>query len=104
MLLTQAIRKKLPKLYSQEKNPNALAIVKFFDPTGSFTWFATEFDGEDLFFGKVFSQQCPEGEFGNFRLSELLNCKQGQRGLGALPIERDRYFRPKSINEINQRT
>ena len=94
-LLTQAILKKLPKLYSQENIKDPVAQVKFFDPTGSFTWFATEYDGEDTFFGKVFSHLCPEGELGYFSLSELKSVK-GPFGLG---IERDLHFQPKLLSE-----
>ena len=51
-LLTQAIRRKLPPLYAnEEKGTDALAIVKFFTPDSSWTWYASEFDGDDLFFG-----------------------------------------------------
>jgi len=99
MLLTKAITKKLPALYAQENNPDPIVHVKFFDPTGSFTWFATEFDGEDTFFGKVYSHMCPDGELGYFSLSELKTCKQGLRGLRALPIERDLWFKPKLLSQ-----
>ena len=97
MLLTKAIKKALPKLYSQENIKDPTAIVKFFDPTGSFTWFATEFDGEDIFFGKVFSSHCPEGELGNFSLSELqsVRCRFG------LGIERDKWFTPKPLSQCS---
>ena len=108
MLLTKANRKALPPLYSQENNPDPIVQVKFFDPTGSFTWFAYEFDGEDLFFGKVFSSMCPDGEIGYFRLSELETCKQGMpqrtfaEKLKALPIERDKFFTPKPLSQITR--
>ena len=94
-LLTKEIIKKLPKLYSQENEKDPIVQVKFFDPTGSFTWYATEFDGEDLFFGKVVSSLCPEGELGYFSLSELKSIR-GRMGLG---IERDLYFTPKLLSE-----
>jgi len=100
ILLTKEIRKNLPALYSQENNEDPIVQVKFFDPTGSFTWYATEFDGEDLFFGKVFSSMCPDGELGYFRLSELEHCKDGIRGLKSLPIERDRWFKPQPLSQI----
>jgi hypothetical protein len=98
MLLTKAIKNKIPALYSQENIPDPIVHVKFFDPTGSFTWFATEFDGEDQFFGKVFSEYCPEGELGYFSLSELQNTKV-RLGLG---IERDLHFHPKPLSQITQ--
>ena len=51
-LLTKAIRRQLPPLYANEdKGLEALAIVKFFTPDSSWTWYASEFDGEDVFFG-----------------------------------------------------
>jgi hypothetical protein len=49
------------------------------------TWYATEFDGEDLFFGLVDGL---EKEFGYFSLSELESV-DGPFGVG---IERDLYF------------
>ena len=95
-LLTKEITKKLPKLYSQEDIKDPVVQVKFFDPCGSFTWYATEFDGEDTFFGKVVSHMCPEGELGYFSLSELKSIKTKPFGLG---IERDLYFNPKLLSE-----
>lgn len=82
-LLTKQIRKKLPPLYSQySKGGKAVAYVKFFTPDSSWTWYATEFDGKDTFFGLV------DGivkELGYFSLSELEKAK----GPMGLPIERD---------------
>src|SRR5512134_173623 len=52
LLLTKAIRRKLPPLYAnEEKGTDALALVKFFTRDSSWTWYASEFDGDDLFFG-----------------------------------------------------
>lgn len=93
-LLTKEILEKLPKLYSQEeKGLEAVAIVKFFTPDSNWTWYATEFDGEDLFFGLVDGF---EKEIGYFRLSEL----QSVKGALGLPIERDMYFKPKTLREL----
>lgn len=94
-LLTKEIIQKLPALRSQEETPaeQVKVVVKFFDPVGSWTWYATEGevqpDGDVEFFGYV---KGFEGELGYFRLSELLSAKQGQVGLRALPIERDLHF------------
>jgi hypothetical protein len=41
-LLTNAIRKKLPALYSQEQVEDPTVWVKFFTPDVSWTWYATE--------------------------------------------------------------
>ena len=93
-LLTQEIRKKLPRLHEQEtKGGDAVVYVKFFTPWSSWTWYATEFDGEDTFFGLVDGH---EKELGYFSLSEL----QSLRGPLGLSIERDLYWQPKKLREI----
>ena len=91
-LLPNEIREILPPLYAQDgKGGKAIAYVKFF--IGSWTWHATEFDGEDTFFGLV---EGFEKELGYFSLSELENTK----GPMGLPIERDLHFKPKMLEEI----
>ena len=93
-LLTKEVLRKLPKLYSQDgKGLEAIAVVKFFTPDGGWTWYATEFDGKDTFFGLVDGF---EKELGYFSLSEL----QSVRGKLGLPIERDRYFQPTKLKEL----
>lgn len=93
MLLTKANRQALPPLYSQENNPDPVAVVKFFTPTSSWTWYATEFDGKDIFFGLVDGH---EKELGNFSLKELESVK-GPLGLG---VERDRHFTPTPLSKL----
>ena len=93
-LLTKAIRSKLPALYSnEEKGGDAIAVVKFFTPDSNWTWYATEFDGEDQFFGLVDGF---DKEFGYFSLREL----ETNRGPMGMPIERDLYWTPKTLKEI----
>ena len=93
-LLTKANRKALPPLYSQEdKCAEAVAVVKLFTPDANWTWYATEFDGVDTFFGLVDGF---EQELGYFSLSELLSVRGG---LG-LPVERDMHWTPKTLREI----
>jgi len=94
-LMTQAIRKKLPKLYSTEKTSDPIVHVKFFTPWTNWTWYATEFDGTDTFFGLVCGH---ENELGYFSLKEL----QQIRGPFGLKIERDMYFRPKPLSEVQR--
>lgn len=94
MLLTKQIRKLLPKLYSQENVTDPVAQVRFFCPWNQWTWFATEFDGEDTFFGKVIGH---ETELGYFSLAEM----QELTGPVGLKIERDLHFTPKPISECN---
>ena len=93
-LLTQELRRKLPPLYSQEdKGGKAVVHVKMFTPDSNWTFFATEFNGEDTFFGLVDGM---EKELGYFSLSEL----ESINGPMGLPIERDLYFQPKTLEEI----
>ena len=94
-LLTEEIIKELPALYSQDDVADPIVHVKFFDPSGSFTWYVLEYDGNDTFFGKVFSHLCSEGELGYFTLSELKSVK-GPLGLG---IERDLYWTAKPLSQ-----
>jgi hypothetical protein len=97
MLLTKENKNQLPLLYAQDgKGMDAIAYVKFFDPTGSWTWYATEFDGEDTFFGLVCGF---EQELGYFSLNELKHCKDGFRGFKALPIERDLNWKPRPLKD-----
>ena len=93
-LLTKELRRKLPSLGSQDgKGGKAVAYVKFFTPDSSWTWYATEYDGQDTFFGLVEGQ---EKELGYFSLSEL----ESARGPMGLAIERDLHWTPKTLAEI----
>lgn len=92
--MTKSVAAKLPPLGSQDENPDPIAQVKFFNPTGSWTWYAIEFDGVDIFFGLVHGF---EKEFGTFSLSEL----QSVRGRFGLGIERDLYWTPCKVSEIH---
>lgn len=97
MLLTKANREALPALYSNENKAASEipVVVKFFTPDSNWTWYATEFNGEDTFFGFVIGF---EGELGYFSLSEI----QGARGPLGLAIERDRHFGPASLEDVQQ--
>jgi hypothetical protein len=93
-LLDQESRARLPELYSgEEQRLNALALVKFFTPDAGWSFYASEFDGEDIFFGLVVGFEI---ELGYFSLAEL----QSVRGPRGLPIERDLYFEPKTLREL----
>lgn len=93
-LLTDAMKKRLPSLYANESQGlNAKACVKFFTPDSHWTWYASEFDGNDIFFGLVAGD---EVELGYFSLAELIQV----RGPLGLPIERDLYFKPSSLRKL----
>lgn len=96
MLLTKENRKALPPLRAQEHADDPIAYVKFFTPWSNWTWYATEFDGEDEFFGLV---QGHEIELGYFSLKEL----ESVRGPFGLRIERDRHFDPTPLSVIRSK-
>lgn len=93
-LLTAQLRALLPPLGAQEaRGADAIAHCKFFTPDGAWSWYATEYDGDDTFFGLVDGH---EKELGYFSLAEL----QGSRGPMGLAIERDLYWRPRTLRQI----
>ena len=95
-LLTQAIRKQLPPIGSTDgQGGQAIVHCKFFTPDAGWTWYVTEFDQADTFFGLVVGH---ETELGDFSLSEL----QQVRGALGLPIERDLHFKPKPLKELRE--
>ncbi len=95
-LLPNKIRETLPELYANEElGLQAQAIVKFFTPDSNWTWYASEFDGEDIFFGLVIGM---EMEMGYFSLAEL----ESVRGPLGLPIERDLHFKQKTLQELRE--
>ena len=94
-LLTKEILNKFPKLGETDgKDPKDVKIiVKFFTPDSNWTWFLTEYNGEDTFFGYVKEQF---DELGYVSLSEL----QSVRGPMGLPVERDMYFGDHTLQEV----
>ena len=92
-LLTKKLRDELPPLQATEGEEDPLVVCKFFHPRSQWTWYAIEFDGEDLFFGLVVGQFT---ELGYFSLREL-EAFVDDWGLG---IERDLHFQPKRLSEI----
>ena len=93
-LLPKDLREALPELYAnKEVGLAAQALVKFFTPDSNWSFYASEFDGEDIFFGLVIGF---EAEFGYFSLSEL----ESVRGPLGLPVERDLQFKPRSLEAL----
>ncbi len=104
MLLTAVDRKRLPALYSQEKVKDPIAYVRFFNAYGAGTWLATEFDGQDQFFGWV-EIHPGMGELGYFSLRELqsIPARMGGRPIPGLQgIERDTSFTPKPLSQAKR--
>jgi hypothetical protein len=92
-LLPQEVLDMLPKLGETSEQENPLAVVKFFYPDFSWTWYGIEFDGSDIFYGLVDGDV---KEFGTFSLRELME----NRGKLGLEIERDFYFSPTPAKDL----
>ena len=99
-LLTKELEKRFAKIGSQEEIEDPIVIVKFFNPTGRGTWFATEYNPErKVFFGYVSIFNTPEeNEWGDFSLNEL-ESYVGEFDFG---IERDLYFKEQTISEAKK--
>ena len=95
-LMPDSIRKRLPKLYSTEKEliGDKVAYARYFFPMGAYTAYLLEYDPKSrIGFGAVTMGY--GWELGNMSLDEMEGVKV--RGLG---IERDLYFSPKKLHEI----
>lgn len=95
-LLTAALRKKLPKIGATEATGDPVAVVKFFGHNGWY-WYATEFDGEDTFYGLVKGW---ETEWGYFSLSELESASVKIFGTEIPAVERDCYWSARKVSEL----
>jgi len=98
-LLTKEIK---AKLISNDKKgrdkpiEQEYSVCKFFDPTGSWTWYAYSIDDDGYLFGYVAGS---EPEYGLFHIKELEEVRL-PFGLG---IERDAYYRPELFKDITNR-
>ena len=87
-LMTKALARKTPALYTQEdKDASEVKVtVKIFDPCSQWTWFMTEMDPET---GRCFGFVVGiENELGYFDLNEL----KAVRNRVGLALERDRWW------------
>ncbi len=97
-LMPKEVRDRIPALYAQENAESGTQVihVKLFDPSGRWTLYATEFDGNDTFFGYVLSPITPDyDEWGYASLREI----EQTRGLLGLPMERDLWFEPIMVKD-----
>ena len=97
-LMTKELGATIPPLYANDgaDDPDAvLARVKLFSPYSNWAWYITEWDPET---GECFGLVDGfEVELGYFDLTEMAEAK----AFGRVPaIERDLYWKPKTIGEI----
>jgi len=88
-LLPPALARQIPPLRATDgQGGDAVAWARLFAPGTSWSWYVTEYDGQDTCFGLVVG---PEAELGYFSLQELR-----ETGL----VRRDRSFRPQPLREL----
>ena len=94
-LMTAEIRAALPALYTQDgKGDEATAHVKFFSPYSGYTFYVTEFDGDDTLFG--WGGFTGTQEWGYASINELASTTV----FGQVPaIERDCHWASRTIRE-----
>ncbi len=94
-LLTEELRKALPKLREQQGSDDPIVYAIFFFPLSDWRWLVTEGErrGDDfIFFGYVFGF---EAELGYFALSELEGVN-----IDGLKVERIEDFEPAPLKTI----
>jgi hypothetical protein len=96
-LMIKTLEQRFAQVGSQEGTKDPMVIVRFFNPTGAGTWYATEYDPVTrIFFGfaSIFGDW--NDEWGSFSLDELEKYR-GQFGLG---IERDLHFQEARASQV----
>ena len=94
-LITKTLEERFEKIGDQSLSTDPIIVAKFFNPCGSATWYATEYDKEnEICFGYVTGMAFDE--WGTFSIKELESIKL-PFGLG---IERDIYFKENRFKEI----
>jgi hypothetical protein len=94
-LLTKAITKKAMNQYLMAKDMKQTVVAKYFDPTGSWSWYLMNMEDEsgDYAWGIVKGYEL---EIGSFSIAEMMEI-QLPFGLG---IERDINWVPKPAHEV----
>ena len=96
-LMTKQLEKRFAQVGSQENVKDPVIVAKFFNPQGSGTWYATEYEPEEkMFFGYVSIFGDWNDEWGYFSLAEL-ESYVGPWGLG---IERDLYWTEMKASSV----
>lgn len=94
-LMTKAIEETLPGLYETEGEDAPLARVHYFSCASSWDWYLVEYDPET---GDAFGLvRGFEVEYGYFSVREM-EAVNRRHGTGV--IERDLYFVPRSVREL----
>jgi hypothetical protein len=93
MLLTQELKDRFIKIWTQEDEADPIIVAKFFHPYSNRYRFAISYDDtEQLFFGRV-KWDYPELWYFNLQEMQSINIMW-------LPLERDRYRIEKPLSEV----
>ena len=102
-LMTSSLEERFKEVGNQSEKEHPIIIAKYFNPVGSATWYATEYDPETkICYGYVKDLvPSPNGmfdEWGYFSISELesINLPFG------LKIERDIHFDEITFEELTK--
>lgn len=97
-LITDELKARFAEIGNQSELDNPIVVAKFFDPTGSASWYATEYNPEtNICMGYVTGLGFDE--WGTFSIDELEALK---RPFG-LTIERDLYIKEMPFYEMMER-
>lgn len=94
-LITKALEKRFAKVGDQSEKENPIFIAKFFDPVGSATWYATEYDPNNKICNGYVTGLGYD-EWGSFSITEMESIVR-PFGLG---IERDIHFSEMNYREL----
>ena len=98
-LINQELKKVFASIGTQEDVSDPIIIAKFFNPSGSQTWYAISYDEvNNICFGYVTGFY--ENELGYFSIDELESLQVPPFGLR---IERDIYFDSCRLSEIKNK-
>jgi hypothetical protein len=82
---------------AQDGSKTFKAVVKLFNPSGLGTWYLSELNPET---NEAFGLCClQEKEYGYVSIDEIKEIKCPPFGL---PIERDKFFTPKTLEECEE--
>lgn len=94
-LITKELISRFKEIGEQSESENPQFIAKFFNPCGSQTWYASEYNPEtNICYGYVTGMAYDE--WGTFSIDELKSLKLPF----GLAIERDMYFKEISFDEL----
>lgn len=99
-LITKQLEKRFGQIGPQDGlGYDAIVVIKFFDPIGTWNWYATEFDPErGVFFGFV-TGDFPE--WGTFSLADFIELNMRRKASPGfkLGIERDMYCAEQTLRK-----